>query len=125
MTENEISTAIVGICLKIHKQYGPGLFESIYESILCIELDKLGIPYQRQRTIRAYHDGIDIGIAFIPDLVIAGKVIVELKSIEKLAEVHHKQVLSYLKLMNLKLGLLINFNVALIKDGIYRKANKL
>lgn len=125
MIENEISTAIVGICLKIHKQYGPGLFESIYESILCIELDKLGIPYQRQRTIRAYHDGIDIGIAFIPDLVIAGKVIVELKSIEKLAEVHHKQVLSYLKLMNLKLGLLINFNVALIKDGIYRKANKL
>jgi GxxExxY protein len=125
MTENEIASLVVDLSLKIHKQYGPGLFESIYESILCLELDKLHIAYKRQASIRVYHDGVDIGIGFIPDLVIEEKLIVELKSVEKLAEVHHKQILSYLKLMNLKLGLLINFNVPLIKDGIFRKANRL
>lgn len=125
MNENEISAIVVDTCLKIHKQYGPGLFESIYESILCIEFDKLNVPYKRHPILRVFHEGIDIGIGFIPDIVIDNKVVIELKSVEKLAEVHHKQILSYLKLMNLKLGLLINFNVALIKDGIHRKVNKL
>jgi GxxExxY protein len=125
MTENEIATIIVDICFKIHKKYGPGLFESVYEGILCIELDKKGIPYNRQKAIRVYHEGIDIGVGFIPDLVIANKVVLELKSVENIAEVHHKQILTYIKFMNLKLGLLVNFNVPLIKNGIYRKVNNL
>jgi GxxExxY protein len=125
MTENEIATIIVDICFKIHKKYGPGLFESVYEGILCIELDKKGIPYNRQKAIRVYHEGIDIGVGFIPDLVITNKVVLELKSVENIAEVHHKQILTYIKFMNLKLGLLVNFNVPLIKNGIYRKVNNL
>lgn len=124
-TENEIAQIVVDLCFKIHLRYGPGLFENIYEAILCMELDKLGISYSRQIGIKVYHDGVDLGIGFIPDLVIENKLVIEIKSVEKLAEVHHKQILSYLRIMRLKLGLLINFNVPLIKDGIKRKVNNL
>lgn len=125
MNENQIATIVIGICLEIHKKYGPGLFESIYESIFCFELDKRNIPYLRQKGIRVYHEGNDMGIGFIPDIIIDGKVVVEIKSVENICEVHHKQIISYLKLTNLKLGLLINFNVPLLKNGIHRKVNNL
>ncbi len=123
--ENELATIIVDLCFKIHKQYGPGLYENIYEEILCIELTKLGIRYSRQKCFSVYYEGVNLGIGFIADLIIEDKIVVELKSVERLAEVHHKQILSYLRVTNLKLGLLINFNVALIKDGIHRKVNNL
>ena len=125
MTENEISKIVVDLCFKIHKQYGPGLFESVYEEIFCYEWNKLELQFVRQKGIKVIHDGIDMGIGFIPDIVVCNKVILELKSVESLAEVHYKQLLTYLKLTDLKLGLLINFNVPLIKNGIHRILNNL
>ncbi|MDP4263755.1 MAG: GxxExxY protein [Bacteroidota bacterium] len=125
MNENEIATSALDICFKIHKQYGPGLFESVYEEIFCHELAKTGIPFKRQQGIPLIHEEIKMDIGFRADVIIENKVIIEIKSIESLAEIHVKQVLTYLKLTNLKLGLLINFNVVFLKDGIKRIANKL
>ena len=125
MSENEIATKIVDICFQIHKQYGPGLFESVYEQIVCFELNKLGCPFLRQKGIKVIHEGIDMGIGFVPDIIVNDKVIIELKSVEILSEIHYKQLLTYLKLTKLKPGLLINFNVPLIKNGIHRLVNNL
>ncbi len=125
MSENEIAAKAVDICFKIHVQYGPGLFESVYEEIFIYEWNKTGIAFERQKGIKVIHEGTDIGIGFRPDLILGGKVILELKSVETLAEVHFKQLLTYLRLTNLKLGLLVNFNVPLIKNGINRIANNL
>lgn len=125
MSENEIAKAVVDTCFKIHTQYGPGLFESVYEQIFCYEWDKKSIPYTRQSGIKVIHEGKDMGIGFIPDIIIFNKVILELKSVETLAEVHYKQLLTYLRLTNLKLGLLINFNVPVIRSGIHRIVNNL
>ena len=125
MTENEIAKDVVNLCFKIHTLYGPGLFESVYEEIFCYEWNKNDISYLRQSGIKVIHEGVDMGIGFIPDIIIANKGILELKSVENLAEVHYKQLLTYLRLTNLKLGLLINFNVPLIKNGIHRIVNNL
>ena len=125
MNENDIAKIAVDICFRIHKQYGPGLFESVYEEIFCYECNKMELPFVRQKGIKVIHDGVDMGIGFIPDLIIGSKVILELKSIEALAEVHYKQLITYLKLTDLRLGLLINFKVPLIKYGIHRIVNNL
>jgi len=125
MSENEIAARAVDICFKIHVQYGPGLIESVYEEIFIYEWMKSEIGFERQKGIKVIHEGIDMGIGFRPDLILGGKVIVELKSVEVLAEVHFKQVLTYLRLTNLKLGLLINFNTPLIKNEINRIVNNL
>lgn len=124
-TENEISKLVVDLCFKIHKQYGPGLFESVYEEIFCYEWNKNGIPFKRQEAIPLIHEEIKLDAGFRADIIIDNKVILELKSVELLAPVHYKQLLTYLKLTELKLGLLINFNVELIKDGIHRMVNNL
>ena len=124
-TENEISGKVVAICFDIHKKYGPGLFESVYEEIFCFELIKTDIPFLKQQAIPLIHDEIKLEIGFRADIIIDNKVIVELKSIEAVAPIHFSQVLTYLKLTNIKLGLLINFNVPLIKQGIHRIVNKL
>jgi GxxExxY protein len=113
------------ICFKIHRQYGPGLFESVYEEIFCYEWEKTGIHFKRQHGIPLIHEGIKMEIGFRADVILDDKVIIELKSIESLTDLHYKQVSTYLKLTNLKLGLLINFNVVLLKHGIKRIANKL
>ena len=125
MTENELSKLIVDLCFKIHKQYGPGLFESVYEEIFSYEWSKNGIPFTRQHGIPLVHEEIKMETGFRADFIIDSKVIIELKSIDALAPVHYKQLLTYLRLSNLKLGLLINFNVNLIKDGIHRIVNNL
>ncbi len=125
MTENEISRLVVDLCFKIHRQYGPGLFESVYEEIFCYEWAKNGIPFKRQQGVPLVHEQIKMEVGFRADVIINDKVIVELKSIETLADIHYKQVQTYLKLTGIKLGLLINFNVALIKDGIHRIVNNL
>ena len=125
MTENELAKIAVDICFKIHVRYGPGLFESVYEEIFNYELLKIGIPYTRQQSIPLIHEEIKMDAGFRADFIIDNKLIIELKSIEAIAPVHFKQVLTYLKLTNLRLGLLVNFNVNLIKDGIIRIANKL
>ncbi len=125
MSENEISKIVFDLCLMIHKKYGPGLFESVYEEIICFELNKLNISFTRQQGIPLVHEEIKMEIGFRADVIIENKVILELKSVEVLLPVHHKQLLTYLKLTELKLGLLINFNVSLFKDGIHRIVNKL
>lgn len=125
LTENQLAKLVVDICFTIHKKYGPGLFESVYEEIFCYEWQNTGIPFVRQQPIPLVHEEIKLEAGFRTDVIIDKKVIVELKSIEALAPVHYKQVQTYLKLTNIKLGLLINFNVALIKDGIHRIVNNL
>ena len=125
ISENEIAKIAVDICFKIHTQYGPGLFESVYEEIFCYEWGKTGIPFTKQQAIPLVHEEIKLDVGFRADIIIDSKVVVELKSVELLAPVHYKQLLTYLKLTNCKLGLLVNFNVALIKVGIHRIVNKL
>ena len=125
MSENELARLAVDISFKIHKQYGPGLFESVYEEIFVYEWNKLNLLLTRQKGIKVIHDGIEMGIGFIPDVILENKLIIELKSVESLAEVHFKQLLTYLRITNIKLGLLINFNVPLIKNGIHRIVNNL
>ena len=125
MTENEISKVVVDLCFKIHKQYGPGLFESVYEELFCYELSKTGLLYKRQHPVPLIHEDIKMEVGFRADVIVEDKVIVELKSVEALADIHYKQVQTYLKLSGCKLGLLINFNVPLIKDGIHRIVNNL
>jgi len=125
MTENEISKIVFEICLMIHKKYGPGLFESVYEEIFCYELNKLDIAFTRQHAVSLMHEEIKMDIGFRADVIIENKVIIELKSVEMLLPVHHKQLRTYLKLTGFKLGMLINFNVNLMKDGIHRIANNL
>ncbi|HNR07629.1 MAG TPA: GxxExxY protein [Saprospiraceae bacterium] len=121
MTENELAKIVVDICYRIHTELGPGLLESIYEAAFVYELEHLGIPYTRQEIINVVYKGQVLGPAFKSDIILENKLIVELKSVERLENVHHKVVLNYMKLKNIKLGFLINFNVALIKDGIHRK----
>jgi GxxExxY protein len=125
MNENEIARIAVDICYNIHRRYGPGIFENVYETIFCYELEKIPLPFERQKGVRLFHEGTDMGISFVPDIIIAKKVIIELKSVENLVEVHHKQILTYLRITGLKLGLLINFQVPLIRNGIFRIVNNL
>lgn len=123
MTENELATIAVDICFKIHKTLGLGLLESVYESAFVYELEKRGIPYTRQQVIEVWYEDVQLDLGFRADVIMDGKLLIELKSVEDLEKVHHKIVLTYLKCTHLKLGLLVNFNVELIKDGIHRKIN--
>jgi len=125
MTENEISSIVVDVCYKIHVKLGPGLLESVYEAILYHELTKRGLRVERQKALPVVWDEIKLDIGFRTDLIIENKLILEIKSIEKITEVHAKQIMTYLKITNIKLGLLINFNVPLIKFGITRIVNNL
>jgi GxxExxY protein len=125
MTENELATFALDIAFKIHRQYGPGLFESVYEEIFCYEWKKTGIAFLRQHPVPLIHETIKLDAGFRADIILDNKVIIELKSIEALADIHYKQLLTYLKLTNLKLGLLMNFNVVLLKSGVHRIANHL
>jgi len=125
MHENEISKIIVDVCYKIHTTLGSGLFESVYEEILEHELINRGLKIKRQQAIPVVWDDIKFDHGFRADLIVENKVIIEIKSVESIAPVHHKQLLTYLKLTDMKLGLLINFNEALIKHGIHRIVNNL
>lgn len=125
MHENEISGILVNLCFKVHNSLGPGLLESVYEEVLCYELDKAEIPYVRQQGIPVIYENVKLELGFRSDIIVMGKVLVELKSIEAVASVHKKVTLTYLRLTSLKVGLLVNFNEALIKDGIHRIVNGL
>jgi len=126
MEENQIAKIVVDTAFRIHKELGPGLFELVYESVLDYELvNEYGLLVQRQPVLTVVWKEIKLDLGFKPDLIVAGKVIIELKSVETVLPVHYKQLLTYLKLTGLKLGLLINFNEALIKNGIKRIANGL
>ncbi len=124
-TENEIASEIVDAAFKVHTTLGPGLLESVYEAILARELDKRGLFVARQHPIPIHYDDLCFDEGFRADLIVEDKVIIELKSVEQIAPVHKKQLLTYLRLTNKRLGLVINFGAALIKDGIVRIANGL
>ena len=125
MTENEISKIVWDIAFHIHTKLGPGLFESVYEEIFAYELNKTGLNFERQKPIPLIWETIKLDAGFRADIIIENKVIVELKSVETIHPVHQKQVLTYIKITNQKLGILINFNANLIKDGFQRIVNKL
>jgi len=125
MTENEISKIIVNACYRIHTGLGPGLLESVYEAILTRELERNGLRVQRQVAVPIVWEDLEFDEGFRADMIVEGKVIIELKSVEKVAPVHYKQLLTYLRLTDKRLGLLVNFGEALIKNGIRRVANRL
>ncbi|MDP3182152.1 MAG: GxxExxY protein [Desulfobaccales bacterium] len=125
MHENEIARLIVDAAYQIHTTLGPGLLKSVYEAVLGYELQKRGLEVTRQIPIPVVYEQMSFDEGFRADLLVAGKVIVELKSVEKVAPVHKKQLLTYLRLADKRLGLLINFGAALIKDGITRVVNRL
>jgi len=125
MTENEIAKIVVNASYNIHVELGPGLLESVYEEILYYELTMQGLQVKRQKAIPVIWKNIKMEIGFRADLIVEEKVIIELKSVETLAPVHPKQLLTYLRITGLKLGLLINFNKKLVKNGITRIVNNL
>lgn len=125
MTENEIATEIVDAAYKIHTTLGPGLLESVYEALMTEELLRRGFRVVRQQAIPVVYEDIRLEIGFRADLIVEGKVIVEIKSVETIAPVHKKQLLTYLRLADKRLGLLVNFDTELIKHGVFRVANRL
>ena len=125
MTENEIAKIVVDAAYHVHRRLGPGLLESVYEVILVNSLSGRGLNVERQKPVPIVFDGMKFDEGFRADLIVEDKVIVELKSVEKTAPVHKKQLLTYLRLADKRLGLLINFGASLIKDGIFRVANRL
>lgn len=125
MMENEISGIIVDAAYKVHTTLGPGLLESVYEAVLAYELAQRGLKVQRQVPIGITYGNMHFDVGFKADMLVEGKVIVELKSVERELPVHKKQVLTYIRLADMKLGLLLNFGATRIKDGITRLVNGL
>lgn len=125
MHENEITGQIIDAAIKVHKTLGPGLLESVYQKVLTYELEQRGMKVEQQRPIHVVYGALLLENAFFADQVVNEKVIVELKSVEDVSIVHRKKLQTYLRLLNLKVGLIINFNVAFLKDGITRIVNGL
>jgi len=123
MSENEIAKVVFECGLKIHKALGPGLLESAYEECLCYELNKNGVSFERQKTLPLIYEAINLDIGYRVDIMIENKFIIELKAVESLIDIHFAQIVTYLKLSGCKLGLLINFNSLLFKDGVKRVIN--
>ena len=122
---DDITGEIVDTALKVHQGLGPGLLESVYESVLAKALEKRGLRVERQKPISFVYDDIPFDEGFRVDLLVDDRVVVELKSIEKLATVHSKQLLTYIRLMNLPVGLLLNFGASTLKEGLHRIVNDL
>lgn len=125
MTENEISEKVIGCAIQVHRELGPGLLESSYEECLYYELVQAGLLVEKQKPLPLVYKEVKLECGYRIDLMIEGKVIVEVKAVEALNDIHMAQVLTYLKLSKVKLGLLMNFNVTLLKSGIKRVANNL
>jgi GxxExxY protein len=125
MEENEIAKTIVDCSLKVHRALGPGLFESVYKTALSHEVSERNLSIEMEVPIEAYYKDVNLHLGYRADMIVCGKLIVEVKSVEAIAAVHQKQLLTYLRMRKLKLGLLINFNVVLIKEGIQRIVNGL
>ena len=125
VTENEIAKQIVDAAFKIHTTLGPGLFESVYEAVMAQELSRRGLQFARQQPLPVVWENLHLEAGFRADLIVENKVIVEIKSVDAIAPVHRKQLLTYLRLANKRLGILINFDVDLIKNGIARVVNGL
>ena len=125
LTENELSKIVFNCALKVHQNLGPGLLESAYEECLFYELNKMGLETQKQKALPLVYEEVKLDIGYRIDIIIENKLILEIKSVEALNDIHFAQLLTYLKLTNCKLGMLMNFNVALIKNGIKRVVNNL
>lgn len=125
MTENEISSKIIGAAIEVHKQLGPGLLESTYEVCLYYELKQLNFDVKQQLALPVYYKEVKLDAGYRIDLLVENKVIIEIKSVDTLADIHTAQLLTYLKLKDLKLGLLINFNSVRVIDGVKRIVNNL
>lgn len=125
MDENELSNRIIGAAIEVHRSLGPGLLESTYEECLCHELSLNGILFKRQAPMKVVYKGIQLDCGYRTDIIVDEKVILELKSVAEIQPIHKAQLLTYLKLSGLKLGMLLNFNFPLMKDGIFRFANDL
>ena len=125
MTEDELSKIIIGLAIKVHRALGPGLLESAYEQCLFYELRKSGLKVERQRPLMLIYEDVTLDCAYKLDIIVEDKVIVEIKAILELTDIDLAQTLTHLKLSNCKLGLLINFNVLLLKQGIRRVVNNL
>ena len=123
MDWNTLTETIIGLAIKVHRTLGPGLLESVYESVLARALERRGLRVERQKTVSFDYDGMRFDDGLRVDLLVNGKLVVELKSVETLASVHPKQLLTYLRLLNLPLGLLINFGAAMFKEGCKRVLN--
>jgi GxxExxY protein len=125
MEENEIAKIVVDSSYQIHSRLGPGLYESVYEELLSYELFQRGLSLERQAPIPLIYKGKTFPLVFRADIIVEEKIIIEIKSVESLGPVHYKQLLTYLRITGLKLGLLINFNESMIKQGTHRVANNL
>jgi len=123
MNENQIAKEVVDAAVKVHTKLGPGLLESVYEAVLARELEQRGLRVERQVSIPIEYDDLKFDEGFRADIIVEGKVILELKSVELLAKIHFKQLFTYLKLADKRLGLLLNFGANLMKEGIKRIAN--
>ena len=121
MTENEIASVCVDAIYEVYKRLGPGLLESIYQKVLLYELKKRGLEAVSELNIPIHYDGLDFGTDLRADIVVGNKVILELKSVQELKDIHFKQTLTYLRLTGMKLGLLVNFNCVRLKDGNIRR----
>lgn len=125
MSENEISYKVIGVAIELHKNVGPGLLESVYETALCYDLKEAGLAVAYQVPMPFVYKNVKMDVGYRIDMIVEEKVLIEIKSIEALAPVHFAQTLTYLKLSGLKLGLLINFNVKILKESIHRVVNNL
>lgn len=125
MDINELSGKIIGAAIEVHKELGPGLLESAYEECLCYEFGLRDFSFERQKALPVIYKGKALDCGYRLDIVVEKAIILELKACEKIEEIHKAQLLTYLKLSGLKLGLLLNFNVALMRDGIVRIVNEL
>lgn len=125
MDINELSSKIIGAAIEVHKALGPGLLESAYEECLCHELALRGVSFERQKPLPVTYKGKHLDCGYRLDIVVEGAIILELKSCESIEPIHKAQLLTYLKLSGLQLGLLLNFNTSLLRDGIVRVVNEL
>lgn len=125
MHENEISERIIGAAIEVHKFYGPGLVEQVYEEALCHEFSLRCIGFERQQSVPIFYKGVKLGVPLRLDLIVEAKVIVDLKAKEEVTAFDRAKLLSYLRLSNLRLGLIINFHEIVLKDGISRVVNGL
>ena len=120
MKHSDLTSAIIGICIEVHKTLGPGLLESVYEGAICYELTLAGFEFTRQQPIRVIYKGKDLDLGFRADVIVENSVLLEIKSIERIVPVHKKIALTYLRLIEIEVGLMVNFNVAQLTEGLTR-----
>jgi GxxExxY protein len=123
--ENELSYVVIGASIDVHRRLGPGLLEAVYEACLCAELDRVGVRYERQKAVPVVYDGAYVGIGYRLDLLVEGVLVVEVKAVAEMLPIHKAQLLTYLRLADCRLGLLINFGLETAREGIERIANGL